>query len=137
MTAEDIERLLASAPPGTVIDFVSIRLPKPGEIPTAVVTAGERTGGDEDEWTPATIVEWVRGNYGEEGLKPKNWAALLQRMGISASELERGVRTGAIRSRRKADGKDHGAYLIPPDEMLAYLRGRPAGSRRSCGRVRQ
>lgn len=69
------------------------------------------------------MVEWVRREYGEAGLKPREWSALLP--GISARELRLAIQAGRMEYYRKAEGRDHGAYLVGPDAMCAYLHGRP------------
>ncbi len=121
MTLDDIQRLVMEARPGTSIQIVSIQVP--ADAHRAVEVRGDIDRG-ETPWTADQVVEWVRREYGDAGLKPREWSALLQ--GISVRELRLAVQAGGMRHHRKVEGRDHGAYLIGPDAMCDYLQSRPA-----------
>ena len=118
MNAEDLKQLLAVAPGGTTISVVSITLPAPSP---PLAAAPDKAGQVEPEWTPAQIVEYVRREHGQEGLKLREWAAMP--LGVSMRELKRAVRDGRLECHSKTGGKDHGARMTGPDAMLAFLRG--------------
>jgi hypothetical protein len=57
-----------------------------------------------------------------EALKESEWAErICTYRDFSARELEKACRVGAIASTRKSDGRDSGARLIEPAEMVRYL----------------
>jgi hypothetical protein len=120
ITFDDIQRWVMQARPGTSIQIVSIQVP-PDAHPAMEICGDVDEG--ETPWTADQVVEWVRREYGDAGLKPREWSALLQ--GISVRELRLAVQAGSIRHHRKAEGRDHGAYLIGPDAMCGYLQSRP------------
>jgi hypothetical protein len=113
MLVEDIARLLQAAPPGTQLEVLRITVPERAEA--AALAAAPPTA----EWSPASIVEWVRREHGEPGIKLKDWAAMLP--GISHRELLRAADDGRLDYRAKPDGRDHGARMASPDAMLAFL----------------
>lgn len=124
MEADDLERLMRTAQPGTTIEIVRITVPlDPSPEPQP------HPSSEAVKWTHDDVVEWVREKYGDAGLKPKNWAALLP--GVSTCEIERAIADGYVSHYRKPDGRDHGAYMIRPDDMRAYLVGRPARRHRA------
>lgn len=113
MLVEEIERLLRTAPPGTQLEVLRITVPD-----RASAGAGAAPP-PEGEWSPVTIVEWVRSEHGEPGVKLKEWAAMLP--GVSHRELLRAAGDGRLAWHRKPGGRDHGARMASPDAMLAFL----------------
>lgn len=119
MTLEEIQRWVMEARPGTTIQIVSIQVPLDARTTSEPCDGAH---GVEGPWTTEQVVEWVRREYGEAGLKPREWSALLP--GISARELRLAIRAGSMKYYQKAEGRDHGAYLVGPDAMYDYLHGR-------------
>lgn len=117
----DIQRLLAEAPPGTVISVVSITVP--GPVPSATETASSHDEGSSD-WTQEQVVEWVRDTHGPLGLKLRDWVSLLPM--LSVRELKRAIHSQSLVWHTKPNGKDHGATMIGPDAMMEYLQNREA-----------
>ena len=110
---EEIERLLRAAPPGTQLEVLRITVPERAE--TAPFAPAPLAA----EWSPTAVVEWVRSEHGEPGVKLKEWAAMLP--GISHRELLRAADDGRLTWHPKPDGRDHGARMATPDSMLAFL----------------
>ncbi len=127
ITLDYIQRWVMGARPGTSIQIVSIQVP--ADAHQTLEIGGDVDGGGETTWTAYQVVEWVRREYGDAGLKPHEWSALLQ--GISVRELRLAVQAGSIRHHRKTEGRDHGASLIGPDAMCDYLHCRPGTRMRS------
>lgn len=110
---EEIERLLRVAPPGTQLEVLRITVPERAEAaPIAPAPPAA-------EWSPNAVVEWVRQEHGEPGVKLKEWAAMLP--GVSHRELLRAADDGRLAWHPKPDGRDHGARMASPDAMLAFL----------------
>lgn len=120
MNLDEIQHWILQARPGTTIQIVSIQIPVDAPLESEIAP---RANECERPWSIEQILEWVRREYGEEGLKPREWSALLP--GVSTRELKQAVRTGGIRHHRKAEGRDHGAYLISPGAICEYLQCRP------------
>jgi hypothetical protein len=110
---QDIEQLLKVAPPGTCFEIVRITLP------TSAAAAMPTLESAESHWTLESVVEWVRSEHGEPGVKLKEWAAMLP--GISHRELLRAADDGRLTWHPKPDGRDHGARMASPDAMLGFL----------------
>lgn len=113
MLVEEIERLLRAAPPGTQLEVLRITVPDraaSGAVADPPTVA---------EWSPEVIVEWVRSEHGEPGVKLKEWAAMLP--GVSHRELLRAADDGRLAWHAKPGGRDHGARMASPDAMLAFL----------------
>lgn len=122
MTSEEIHQIIASAPPGATIRIITIAIP---ESPRHVqANPADRLSSD-SQWTAVQVVEWVQGTYGDRGLKLRDWASLLPE--LSVRELKRAVREGGVEWHPKSDGRDHGATMISPTAMLAYLERRSLG----------
>lgn len=117
MSPDLLQSILGVAPPGCTIEIVSIRLPD-AATPT-VSSAHPPAVAGADSWTPEAVVEWVRREHGENGLKLKDWAGMLP--GISHRELVRAAGDGRLVCHSKSSGKDHGARMASPDAMLAFL----------------
>ncbi|HYR09253.1 MAG TPA: hypothetical protein VEQ60_15825 [Longimicrobium sp.] len=110
---EEIERLLRAAPPGTQLEVLRITVPERAE--TALFAPAPLAA----EWSPAMVVEWVRQEHGEPGVKLKEWAGMLP--GVSHRGLLRAADDGRLDWHPKPDGRDHGARMASPDAMLAFL----------------
>lgn len=117
MTPEDIQRLIAGAPPGAKIEIVSITLPDADHV--VATGTSENVPSSSEEWTEDQIVEYARQTYGEEGLKLEEWVNLLAN--VSLRELRRAVKQGWVCWSSKGYQRDHAARLITPDSMLTYL----------------
>jgi hypothetical protein len=113
MLVEEIERLLRAAPPGTQLEVLRITVPQRAEAAPIAPTPPAA------EWSLHAVVEWVRQEHGETGVKLKEWAAMLP--GISHRELLRAADDGRLAWHPKPDGRDHGARMASPDAMLAFL----------------
>lgn len=122
---EEIQHILATAPPGATIAVVFVAVP-PAPIETRADANGEATA----EWSPEQIASWVAQEYGEAGLKLRDWAALLPM--LSVRELKRAVQEGHVVWHSKPDGKDHGATMISPDALLEYLAARSGDGEPVC-----
>lgn len=110
---EEIERLLRIAPPGTQLEVLRITVPERAEA------APIDPAPPAPAWSLDAVVEWVRQEHGEPGVKLKEWAAMLP--GVSHRELLRAADDGRLASHTKPDGRDHGARMASPDAMLAFL----------------
>jgi hypothetical protein len=109
----DLEQLVRDAPPGTRLEFVRITIHTPADAqPPGVAKA-------DTEWAPEQVAEWVRREHGEDGLKLKQWAAMLP--GVSHRHLLRAADDGRLAWHAKPGGRDHGARMASPDAMLAFL----------------
>jgi hypothetical protein len=113
MLVAEIERLLRAAPPGTQMEV--LRITVPDRAPAGVGASLPSEGG----WSPEMIVEWVRGEHGEPGVKLKEWAAMLP--GVSQRALLRAADDGRLAWHAKPGGRDHGARMASPNAMLAFL----------------
>jgi hypothetical protein len=113
MQIAELEQLLRGAPPGTRLEFVHITVHTPAGEKPAEDTVVPHT------WEPLQVVEWVRNEHGEPGVKLKEWAAMLP--GVSHRELLRAADDGRLASHTKPDGRDHGARMASADAMLAFL----------------
>lgn len=113
MLVEEIERLLRTAPPGTRVEVLRIT------VPERVASGAGADPPTVAEWSPETIVEWVRSEHGEPGVKLKEWAAMLP--GVSHRELLRAADDGRLAWHPKPGGRDHGARMASPGAMLAFL----------------
>ncbi|HEX6370846.1 MAG TPA: hypothetical protein VF006_18150 [Longimicrobium sp.] len=113
MLVEEIEWLLRAAPPGTQLEVLRITIPERAE-PAPISPAPPAA-----EWSPDAVVEWVRREHGESGVKLKEWASMLP--GVSHRELLRAADDGRLASHTKPDGRDHGARMASADAMLAFL----------------
>ncbi|HEY0020852.1 MAG TPA: hypothetical protein VGC13_31415 [Longimicrobium sp.] len=113
MHIAELEQLVRGAPPGTRLEFVHITVHTPvAEEPVEDTVV-------RNAWGPLQIVEWVRSEHGEPGIKLKEWAAMLP--GVSHRELLRAADDGRLDWHPKPDGRDHGARMASPDAMLAFL----------------
>jgi hypothetical protein len=122
VTYEELQRLVSVAPPGTVIHVTSIRLPEVPSAPAPDAVSGSTNSAPVAEWTPETVVAWVRERYGDTGLKLKSWVHLLASAGLSVRSLKTAIKEGNLQFHRKPNERDHGAYMVGPDAMLEYLR---------------
>lgn len=113
MLVEEIERLLRTAPPGTQLEVLRITVP----ARNSAVAIGSPP--EVADWSPTEVVEWVRSDHGEPGVKLKEWAAMLP--GVSHRELLRAADDGRLAWHVKPGGRDHGARMASPDAMLAFL----------------
>lgn len=77
----------------------------------------ERPAGD-GEWTPAQVVAWVREHH-PAGLKLREWAAMP--LGVSKRQMEAAAAAGELEWYPKPAGRDHGARMVSPDAMAAFL----------------
>jgi hypothetical protein len=117
MQVQEIEQLVSVMPPGTRIEILRITVP---ERPAAEMSLSDAPTADRQEWTPEEIVTWVRREHGAEGLKLGQWAGMLA--GVSGRALKRAAAEGRLVTHAKPTGRDHGARMVSPDAMLAYLR---------------
>ena len=127
MRVDEIEQLVRAVRPGTTIEIVRITVPAEPTPPPSDPHLSPVS--EAVPWTHEAVVEWVHGQYVDAGLKPREWAALLD--GVSANEIERAIRETHLACYRKPDGRDHGAYMIRPADMQAYLVARPARRERA------
>ena len=122
MLASELEHFLRVAAPGTQLEILRITVP----AAAAPASVPEQDAATVSAETAETIVEVVRRENGEEGLKLKEWARRLP--GISHRELVRAAGDGRLATHAKVSGKDHGARIASPAAMLAFLASCPAGS---------
>lgn len=116
MLTSELEQLLRVAPPGTQVEILRITIPGPNApAPDPPVDSSEPA----KTWNAEAVVEWVRREYGGDGLKLKEWSGMLP--GISHRELVRAAGDGRLPTHSKRSGKDHGARLASPDAMLSFL----------------
>jgi hypothetical protein len=125
MSPDLLQHILGAAPPGCTIEIVSIRIPNTTTSAISAGPAAEATAPAET-WTAEAVVEWVRRDYGEDGVKLKDWAGMLP--GISLRELTRAAGDGRLSCYSKRSGRDHGARMASPDAMLAFLTTCTTGS---------
>jgi hypothetical protein len=117
MTADELERLLQAAPPGTQFEIVRITTPgHPSSLPVQEANS-EALGGD-GEWTPLQVVEWAREHH-PGGLKLSEWTEMP--IGVSMRKLVAAAACGELKSFPKPTGRDHGARMVTPDAMATFL----------------
>ena len=117
MKTDELERLIQAAPPGTQFEIVRITTPgAPCISPTQEVSLGPPAG--ESEWTPVQVVAWVREHH-PSGLKLREWAEMP--IGVSRRRLEAAAVVNELEWYPKTSGRDHGARMVSPDAMAAFL----------------
>jgi hypothetical protein len=124
MSPDLLQKILATAPPGCTIEIVSISIPEATSSVTSMRQADAAPA--PDAWTAEAVVERVRREHGDHGLKLKEWAGMLP--GISHRELMRATRDGRLIYYYKTSGRDHRARMASSDAMLAFLASHPAGT---------
>jgi hypothetical protein len=147
-----LKNLLPSLPAGASVFMVTITMP--ASSPDAEVqsappapamsrdedvslseTSGIRPGGNEEMPKPSlaqTPLERVRQERRERPnrlRKTAEWASLL---GTSARALRRAVEAGALPYEAKPDGRDHGAIVIRPEVLEAFLATEETVRRGQC-----
>lgn len=132
-----LEQLIASAPAGTEsVEVLVIRAnfrlataPQGVEEPVRrheEMQWSQRRDHDEtdthevDLSAVQRVHAYVESN-GDDARKLKEWAELLFRVGPSCRELTRAVKAGLLDHAIKSTGKDAGALLVHPSDLVGYL----------------
>jgi len=131
-----LQRLLPTLPAGASVFIVSVTLPGPGAaVPTVLEDPSVISGADSasaapepcaieipaapsKNWTPLNRAAEERRRDPDKLEKPSVWAG---RLGVSARALSRAIACGALHHETKRDGKDHGAKIIAPAALEAFL----------------
>lgn len=112
---EHVERLLASAPPGTRIIYMEV--PAEGSAPS---TPGATTPQEGASSTLGmTDLEVASNAHGSGPLKSAQWAERLPM--VSAREIDRAISAGALTASPKGYGRDHAAIVVSATDMVDYL----------------
>lgn len=129
-----VERLIASAPAGAesvevLVIRATFRLATAPPEPVGGHDEMQRGQRPDDEETephefdlPAVqlVHAYVR-SHGDDARKLKDWAELFFRIGPSGRELTRAVKAGLLDHVIKPTGRDSGALLVHPADLVAYL----------------
>lgn len=92
-------------------------------------TGGKPVGEPPVERTPLEIIRSERRERPNRLRKTAEWASLL---GTSARALRRAIEAGALAHEAKPDGRDHGAIVIRPEVIEAFLATVEAVERGKC-----
>jgi hypothetical protein len=115
-----IHLLIVEHADGSTTDLVTS---SPDDDTAPVSTRGHTSAQEDvvlkrrDGETLSSCLLRIRRELGAISLKPARWATAV---GIEAGELKRAISSGAIRSSKKLDGRDHGATLVAVGDLLAY-----------------
>lgn len=146
-----LQQLLPSLPAGATVFMVGITLPAANgavantsalplvdgagetarsDVPAPMETKrGQAVPESSVARTPLEILRAERRERPNRMRKTAEWAGLL---GTSARALRRAVEAGAISYEAKPDGRDHGAIVIRPEVLEAYLATVDAVERGQC-----
>lgn len=131
-----LQRLLPTLPAGASVFLVSVTVPGPGvavpSVPDAPpVSSGansasgtpescsvEMPAAPKNNRTPLNRTAEERRRDPDQLEKPSVWAG---RLGVSARALSRAIACGALHHETKRNGKDHGAKVIAPAALEAFL----------------
>lgn len=147
-----LQPLLLSLPAGTSVFVVGITLPTSNDAVAGTKTLAlmeDASGTSQNDapvpgqsdrgqapaespavaGTPLEIVRRERRERPHRLLKTPEWASLLR---TSARMLNRAIKAGALPYEVKSDGRDHGAIVIRPEVLEAFLATAEAVERGKC-----